>query len=848
MAYNIVRSDGVPLVTINDGQTNNTATSLTLVGKNFAGYGTFLNENLVHMLDHFASPNEPAYPLTGQLWYKKGSNLLQVYNGNTWKSISGAQNLADEPVYKVAGDLWFDSVNQQLKVYTGTTWLIIGPSFTSTTGTSGAVADTITDSSAFQHVVVKFFVQNQLVAVLSKDDAFTPGTPIPGFSIINPGMNLASGRSPDLLYYNTANNAVHLGGFAASEYLTKTNAVVTQPVIINNTQGLYVYENDGTVADFQISVSTNNVNLSGLVRGNGLKIQTKPDNAGGALLDVVTIDKVTGLVSVLGEPTNDTGVATKSYVDNRDNVTRNYLKANVDLIYSNIATTLANIDTIYGNVRTIQYDLGFSQTTSVPASSGINVNKSHRDAYVAVSSGTSISGNLLTLWANVAAIHANILSNTGTAGASITGYPSMYSNVAYLQTTLASVQQNYLQRGGGSTITGVLVPDGPNTRDLGSTVARFANIYMQSGNVDMLYNVTSINKVPQGGLVQGSQPLVIYANPLRITGNIEFGNYADLTANTNLGFTRTLNVEAAAGQLVAISTRGNITTKGDKAHDIGASGNRWNTIYVDTVQATTIVGALSSSGASTLGSTTFSGDVIPSANKTYNLGNPTTPSPGRRWNAVYAETFNSDSYISLTSTGITTGAVVDIGTSANKFRDIYGRYFVGDKVSLTATGVVTSDGTQTVGTSGTPFTAMYATTFYGRATTAQYADLAERFAADAAYAPGTIVTIGGTAEITQENAELSEDVLGVISTDPAYLMNSIAGEDATHPPVALNGRVPVRVIGPVRKGQKLVAAGNGCARGAAAGEATAHNVIGRALADKDTAGEGLVEAIVRTNV
>ena len=62
MAYNIVKSDGTPLATISDGQTNSTATSLTLVGKNFAGYGTFLNENFVKLLEHFASSNEPANP------------------------------------------------------------------------------------------------------------------------------------------------------------------------------------------------------------------------------------------------------------------------------------------------------------------------------------------------------------------------------------------------------------------------------------------------------------------------------------------------------------------------------------------------------------------------------------------------------------------------------------------------------------------------------------------------------------------------------------------------------------------------------------------------------------------
>jgi hypothetical protein len=75
-------------------------------------------------------------------------------------------------------------------------------------------------------------------------------------------------------------------------------------------------------------------------------------------------------------------------------------------------------------------------------------------------------------------------------------------------------------------------------------------------------------------------------------------------------------------------------------------------------------------------------------------------------------------------------------------------------------------------------------------------------------------------------------------------MNSGAGDDATHPPVAVSGRVDVKVTGKVSKGQRLVSAGNGTARAASPGEASAFNTIGRALADKTTDGEGFVEAIV----
>lgn len=127
---------------------------------------------------------------------------------------------------------------------------------------------------------------------------------------------------------------------------------------------------------------------------------------------------------------------------------------------------------------------------------------------------------------------------------------------------------------------------------------------------------------------------------------------------------------------------------------------------------------------------------------------------------------------------------------------------------------------------------------------ATYADLAERFAADDVYDAGTVVSLGGEAEITAVQFELSEDVFGVISNTAAYLMNAGAGDDATHPPVAVSGRVQVKVTGLVKKGDRLVSAGNGIARAARAGEPTPFNVIGRALEDKTTEGVGYVESFV----
>ena len=163
--------------------------------------------------------------------------------------------------------------------------------------------------------------------------------------------------------------------------------------------------------------------------------------------------------------------------------------------------------------------------------------------------------------------------------------------------------------------------------------------------------------------------------------------------------------------------------------------------------------------------------------------------------------------------------------------------------SLTPAVTAISD----MGTSSKRWNNIYAETFNGTATRAQYADVAERFEADAVYKPGTVVSLGGTKEITASLGDASEDVFGVISTSPAHLMNAEAGTDTTHPAVAIGGRVPVNVVGPVAKGQRLVSAGNGLARGADRNEITNLNVIGRSLETKTTSDIGNIEAIVRIN-
>jgi hypothetical protein len=442
MAYTINLTDGAIFAVIADG-TINTTSSMVLVGKNYAGYGEFLDENFVRLLENGSNTTPPGAPLTGQLWWDKTTGLLKVYSGTTFKTVSAATSApaSSPPSSPVQGDLWYDTTNAQLKVYSGTAFLLVGPAFTAGTGETGAIVDTIVDISSVSHVVIKFFVGDVLVSIMSKDSVFTPQIAIPGFATVNPGMQMSTAAP----------------GFS--------------------------------------------------LRGNVV---------------------------------SDT---------------------------------------------------------------------------VVVGSATPVAGAALT-----------------SVGGSVQLSP-------------------------------------------GTTAQEGIRVQREAGFV----NLTGIN-------------------------------------NDN---------------------------------------NAFNGIKLFT------------SGTASL--------TVSTAGQTGVLG----------------------------------------------------------LVNLNA------DGVGNIGAAGTAFNTVFA-----KATSAQYADVAERFAADTEMLPGTVVELGGTAEITASRDELSEQVFGVISTRAAYLMNSLAGDDASHPPVAMTGRVPVRVTGAVRKGDRLVSAGNGVARAAQPGEATHFNTIGRSLVDKLDTDAGMVEAIV----
>ena len=187
--------------------------------------------------------------------------------------------------------------------------------------------------------------------------------------------------------------------------------------------------------------------------------------------------------------------------------------------------------------------------------------------------------------------------------------------------------------------------------------------------------------------------------------------------------------------------------------------------------------------------------------------------------------------------GANVNATTHTGSTVSVTGTITGGSLTVSTGNITGGNIVNANGNGVgnIGTSGGFFNTVFA-----KATSAQYADLAEKYTADAEYVSGTVLSFGGTQEVTITLTDADHRVAGVVSTDPAYTMNAgLAGEHVAT--VALTGRVPCSVTGQVRKGDSMVSAGNGVARAEA--NPAVSTVIGKSLEDFD--GEsGMIEIVV----
>jgi hypothetical protein len=377
-------------------------------------------------------------------------------------------------------------------------------------------------------------------------------------------------------------------------------------------------------------------------------------------------------------------------------------------------------------------------------------------------------------------------------------------------------------------ITGDLLPTGNLTQDLGSPTQQWRDLYL-SGNSIILGN--TVIKNTGGNTIgffgpDGITPATIDAASVDTT---TIANGTSSMAVIASGGNIRANIGGATVQtisagLVAItgdlSVTGNATLSGNILGDRVQNGTTSIDIQTPSGNANITVGGTSNVAVFTTTGVSFTGTVQASGNITGgNLG---------------VSTGNISGGNLILSGAIEDSGQLDIRTTASNGNIVLTPNGTGN-VNIGANIMPTANATANIGSATLSYN-----TIFAKATSAQYADLAEKYTADANYAPGTVVVFGGTHEVTVDATDADRKVAGVVSTNPSYIMNGgLEGEFVAT--VALTGRVPCRIVGTVRKGDMMVAAGNGKARSET--DPRVGTVIGKALEDFDGT-EGTIEVVV----
>ena len=450
--------------------------------------------------------------------------------------------------------------------------------------------------------------------------------------------------------------------------------------------------------------------------------------------------------------------------------------------------------------------------SNVLAQFNANVNSYSQILLQNISNGTSASADVV------------VVADTGSDSANYVDMginSSNYSDVSY---TIGTGLDAYTYSNGGNYAIGTQTAGKGLIFHTGGTLS--AQLRAKINDTGLTVNTTTAStSIASGALVVNGG--------VGVAGDMWVGGALHV-ANLISSSTSTLEINAPLVYLEASPTYPYNYDIGLYSHFTGGSGN--------TYQHTGFVRSYSSSAW----------------NLVSNVAEPTAGAVSLT-NAVYdplnmgALTIKGDPLVSIVNGG--TSGVGNIGAAAGLFNTVYASKLQGTlttaaQTNVTSLGTLTglslpsithtgTNGVGDIGQSGQTFATVYATTFSGVSTTANYADLAENYQADAEYAPGTVVHFGGEFEVTACNTDGCTSVAGIVSTNPAHLMNT-GLEGANVVALALTGRVPCLVQGTVRKGDLMVSAGNGRAR--AETNPKVGSVIGKALANSE--GDATIEVVV----
>jgi hypothetical protein len=539
-----------------------------------------------------------------------------------------------------------------------------------------------------------------------------------------------------------------------------------------------------------------------------------------------------------------TGTVYAATVSTTGNVNSGYIstgQASVgNLISGGYVSATGNITS--GNILTSGLISATGNITGGNILGGANVNATtHTGTTVSVTANVT-GGNLLT--AGQISATGTITSNGATNGTAFAVGNSAVSNVALGMFPTAGQAGEYAIRDYSNVFTNMYLDVG-----MGGT-ANGAFQFRTSNSFRLLANVNS------SGI---STPFAVSATG-NVTGNYFIGNGSQLTgisSGSSSNITNgTSNVVVAASGNVTVAVAGTAAvatfyTAGITANSIAATNNGGgynfkvgDDAWIGDINTADTIGIRgqqnNANGYIVFGNTDASTKLgrAGSGPLTYDaafsaVGNITGGNLLTGGLISAAGTITTGGNISLIGNIVDTGALW-INTTAN------------GNITLNAngTGVITFNNPitngQANGVGNIGNSTGYFNTVFAKATSAQYADLAEMYVADADYPPGTVLEFGGNHEVTISNTAASPLVAGVVSTNPAHLMNSTAqGEHVVA--IALVGRVPTFVIGPVFKGAMMVSAGNGHAQASA--KPAMGTVIGKAV--EDFAGKsGIIEIAV----
>jgi hypothetical protein len=617
----------------------------------------------------------------------------------------------------------------------------------------------------------------------------------------------------------------------------------------------------GNISVSSISSGTSNVKISD-TNGNAT---TSIGGTSNVVVVATTGQYVAGVVSATG---NITGSYILGNGSQLTGLPATYGNSNVTTLLaafgSNTVSTTGNITS--GNVNSVQVSAsgnvaGGNLTTGGKVSATGNI---VTDQYFVGNFFGNITGNFVVPGSNTQVIYNTSGNADASAGFTFnTAGPNLLTVLGTISSQ-GNVQAGNLRTAGLVSATGNITGGNLSATNIAGTLTTAAQTNITS--VGTLSSLTVTANVAGGNLTTGGQ--------VSATGNIRTANYLSVGQDINVaGDVTATSYTGTSSSLSGNVTGGNIRTGGTVSATGNITGNYFlgNIYYANglaptnTIQngnSNVLVGSsagnisINVNGISPLAIFTPLGQTITgiiSATGTITAGNVATGGTVSATGEITGANIRTNGIVSATGT-ITAGNVATGGTVSATGNITGGNILTGGLISVAGnvlsgnltvgTGTIiggnivnaNGNGVGNIGSAGN-----YFNTVFAQATSAQYADLAENYVPDAEYVPGTVVIFGGDEEITVTTQAGDERVAGVISTNPAYLMNS--GEPGL--PLALRGKVPVRVAGPVTKGDSLITSTTpGVAVSVGRSREHAQAVFAKALESNNSDSEKVILAVI----